>query len=169
MRRSAVGVCAALWLVVLMVAGCSGGHQDMPSEADLKVEADELGQSLLAQIDGVERTQDDLVSNTNRYGTISGARTDEHDPRWRVWRAQVTFTPEAELSPKHAAERIGEVLDSDPQWSYTFTDTNKGGSREYRREAYGDNWYVELTYSEQEPPMAQNLTILVVSPTTTRD
>lgn len=152
-----------------MVAGCSGGHQDMPSEADLTVEADELGQSLLAQIDGVERTQDDLVSNTNRYGTISGARTDEHDPRWRVWSAAVTFTPEAELSPKQAAERIGEVLDADPQWSYTFTDTGLGGSREYRREAYGDNWYVELTYSEEEPPMAQNLTILVVSPTTTRD
>ena len=135
----------------------------------LQDRSEQIGQSLTAAIEGVERYQDDYAGGELRW---ENAEVNDGDPTgWRYWTwdAAIELAPDAQVTPEQAAERMAEVLEEDG-WT---ADEPRGGVEKaqhgFRRsDDLGDGWYVELAFMIEEPPAPQNLSVSVVSPPTNR-
>ncbi|MGI5187790.1 hypothetical protein ACQEVI_06570 [Promicromonospora sp. CA-289599] len=135
----------------------------------LQERSEEIGQSLTATIDGVDRYQDDIAGGGERW---EDAEVNDDDPDgWRYWQwdAAIVLAPDAELTSDQAADRMIEILEDDG-WT---ADEPRGGVEKaqlgFRRSHdLGEGWYVELAFRVAGPPAPQLLRISVVSPSTNR-
>jgi hypothetical protein len=157
-------------LTMTLTTACSpGASRSDVTVKQLDERSEQIGQSLTATIEGVERYQDDISGGGEMW---ENAEVNDDDPNgWRYWQwsAAIELAPDAELTPQQAADRMIEFLEEDG-WTADEPAVDTGSDRLGFRKSddLGDGWYVEITYWKDPPPDPQNLSVTVVSPSTNR-
>ncbi|MEU4361767.1 hypothetical protein [Promicromonospora sp. NPDC023987] len=137
--------------------------------AELQERSEEIGQSLTATIDGVDRYQEDMERSLLEW---EDAEVNDEDPDgWRYWNWDIAIelAADAELTPEQAAGRMVEVLEEE---GWTAGEHSEGDDRAqlgfHRSDELGDGWTVQISFWKKPPPAPQNLSVSVVSPSTNR-
>ena len=168
-RRSRLVLAGLVVLAMTLILTTACAARSDVTVAQLEERSEEIGQSLTATIEGVERYQDDYAGGELRW---ENAEVNDEDPTgWRYWQwdATIVLAPDAELTPEEAADRMIQVLDEDG-WAADEPDVGDGSDRLGFRKSddLGEGWFVEITYWKDPPPDPQNLFVTVVSPPTNR-
>ena len=160
-------VLAACIAVVLTMTACAP-RSDVTIE-EYETESKQIADRLLATVEGVDRYQDDIVASENRFVNAEGHDPEDHPWQYWQWEGSIELATDAEITPKQAADRMAEVLESEGWTADEPTLHGTTGKYEYRRSSgQDDGWYVELGFWTEKPPVPQNLSVIVVSPSTDR-
>lgn len=159
---------AACLAVVLTMTACAP-RSDVTIE-EYETESEQIGDQLLATIQDVGRYQDDIIASENRFVNAEGADLEDHPWQYWQWEGAIVLATDAEITPKQAADRMAEVLESEGWTADEPTLHETTGKYGYRRSGgqNDDGWYVELGFWTEKPPVPQNLRVVVVSPSTDR-
>lgn len=159
---------AACLAVVLTMTACAP-RSDVTIE-EYETESEQIADQLLATIQDVGRYQDDVIASENRFVNAEGADLEDHPWQYWQWEGGIELATDAEITPKQAADRMAEVLESKGWTADEPTLHETTGKYEYRRSGgqSDDGWYVELGFWTEKPPVPQNLSVIVVSPSTDR-
>lgn len=166
-RRARIVLAGLIALTMTLTTACTS-RSDV-TVAQLQERSEQIGQSLTATVDGIDRYQDDISGGGLRWENAEVNDEDPNGRRYWQWDAHIELAPDAEVSPEQAAERMTKVLEDDG-WT---ADEPRGGVEKaqhgFRKsDDLGEGWYVELAFMIKEPPAPQNLSVSVVSPSTNR-
>lgn len=164
MRRLLAVVAAALFALAL--GGCSMTPDSRLDE--YRAEADRLLRDTVALIPDALAPQTGFSESEPRFGPAEGTAA-ASDPAWWQARESLNLTSQTDASAD-AAAAIAGTLASDG-WRQSRVRETEGGARiadGFRREANGEEWYIEVTWVKTRPGMAEVVEVLVVSPQTVR-
>ncbi|GAA1860935.1 hypothetical protein [Myceligenerans crystallogenes] len=132
-------------------------------------QAEELGASLSETVEDAPRDPNgpdgpnDLVSSGVGLVDAEGGFQRENAWKYWTWDSTITFAKGSGTSPKDAADRMAEALDSNG-WTGTKDPGETVGTYEYRRPDTDNSngWYVQLSFRHR----SQQLHVKIVSPST---
>ncbi|MFC4629593.1 hypothetical protein ACFO6V_15205 [Promicromonospora alba] len=133
-------------------------------------ESEQIADRLMAAIEEVDRYQDDIIASENRFVNAESHDLEDHPWQYWQWHGTIVLAANADVTPEQAADRMAEVLESEGWTADEPTRHETTGKYEYRRPGgqSDDGWYVELGFWTDQPPVPQNLSVIVVSPSTDR-
>ncbi|MGI5189673.1 hypothetical protein ACQEVI_16160 [Promicromonospora sp. CA-289599] len=166
-RRSRIVLAGLIALTMTLTTACTS-RSDV-TVAQLQERSEQIGQSLTATIDGVDRYQDDHAGGGLRWENAEVNDEDPNGRRYWQWDATIVFAADAQLTPEQAADRMIKVLEADG-WTAGEPALDTGSDRLgfHKSDDLGEGWSVEITYWKDPPPDPQNLFVTVVSPSTNR-
>lgn len=164
MRRIVAAVAVALFALAL--GGCSMTPESRLDE--YQTEADRLLSETVALIPADLDPESGFSESEPRYAPAEGAAS-ASDPAWWQARESLNLAAETDASAD-AAAAIAAGLTGDG-WSESKVRETEGGARitdGYRKDLDGGEWYIEVTWVQTRPEMAEVVEVLVVSPQTVR-
>lgn len=162
--HAAVAVMVASTLI--MISACT--PRSNVSIGDLQTQTEDLAASLMAEIEGVDRYQDDMIASQVRWVDAEGNGEDPNAWRYWQWQGAIEVAADAGVTPQEAAERTAKILEDDGWNADEPVLIETGGGYDYRRSDDSGDWYVGISFTRKEPPAPQNLTLTIVSPPTNR-
>ena len=157
---------ATVALFALVLGGCSMTPESRLDE--YQTEADRLLSETVALIPADLDPESGFSESEPRYLPTEGAAS-ASDPAWWQARENLNLAAETDASAD-AAAAIAAGLTADG-WRESTVRETEGGARitdGFRKDLDSGEWYIEVTWVQTRPEMAEVVEVLVVSPQTVR-